>query len=408
MAPVCCTTEDDGPMSLGNCCPSSQAFSKKKQQKKRDDDTYLEVSSDSSNSKVIRNHKAADDDDASVVSAAFDALEGTLDLGADIGEKLVRSASEVLFGKCQQDMHILRDIEFDENSEASSFYSDGTDDAEDMTYTGSVRNRRSFGKRSTSRTATGRQVERPVKEEKETEISETSNSKGAGKYANVIDRNLSKYAKALKALKKKQAEALEEHHRLKEEENVVCPPPVPISPRKPSVAEEVLLEAPAPLSPRKPSVAEQLLLEADEEDFVVDLPGFSVDHSVDVPSDENDSTDTEEPVPFPSAGLDDKYIEPMIIRRIQSQSSAKAHGVSSINTLSSDFVPFWKEGKEDDPSTTTPSTNLEEFANPEEFASACLKMIEDNKEESKVPRKKKLSKIVPSFLKKRTKGKKKN
>ena len=287
----------------------------------------------------------------SIADRSFAESTFALELGAEI----VRSASEVLFGPCQQEMQILRDIEFDENTEASSLYTDDTDDAEDMTLTDFVRMRRSFG-RSTSSAARKQQVVEPVLEEEEAEIPETSVSEEAEKYAN-----------ALAALQQKQAEALEEHHRLKEEERFVS-------------------AAPASIFPRKPSVAEQVLLEADEEEFSVDMPS-------DESESKNDSLASEK-----GPNQNDGFPEPMVVQKIHPQGSTDAQDMSVTDVLPSDFVPFWTE----DSSTSTPSTT------PEEYASACLKIL-DNKKENKSQRTKKLSKIVPSFLRKRSMmGKKKN
>ena len=350
MAPVCCVSDDDdGPMSLGCCGPSTSVVSNEQKNKaEQDDDTYLEVSSDSSNSE----NKAgcSDKDDASVgasvVTAVSDLVTGQLAL--DIGTEIVRSASEVLFGPCQQELQILRDIDFDGATEASSLYTDDTDDAEDMTLTGFVRIRRSFG-RSTS--SARKQFVEPVEEE---EVPETSVAEKAERYAN-----------ALAALQQKQAEALEEHHRLKEEEHA-------------------MYAAPAPISSRKPSVAEQVLLEADEEDC-----------SLDMPSDESDSLQKGMIATETHADQDDGFPEPMVVHQIISQSSTDAQDMSVTNVLPSDFVPFWAEL-----STTTQSS-------PEDFTPAWLKLQEEE-EEAKSHRKKKnkLSKIVPSFLRKRTMNKK--
>ena len=344
-------------MSLGCCGLANTPIVSKEQQNKKDDDTDLEVSLDSSNSDNCsgRDEGKDDDDDASVatsvVSAVSDLVTGQLAL--EIGAEMVRSASEVLFGQCQQEMQVLRDIELDSASEASSLYTDDSDDAEDMTLTGFVRMRRSFG-RSTSSAARKQQVVEPLLEEEKAEIPETSVSEEAEKYAN-----------ALAALQQKQAEALEEHHRLKEEERFVS-------------------AAPANIFPRKPSVAEQVLLEADE-------------FSADMPSDESD---TKKDTFASEKGLhqDDGFPEPMVVHKIHPQGSTDAQDMSVTDVLPSDFVPFWTE----EPSTSSPSTT------PEEYASACLKILED-KEESKPQRTKKLSKIVPSFLRKRSMmGKKKN
>ena len=353
MALNCCVSDDDGPMSLG-CCGASAipAVSKEEPQKKKDDDTYLEDFSNSTNSGNVQKHEEEDDEvsvAASVVTAVSDLVTGELAL--ELGAEIVRSASEVLFGPCQQEMQILRDIEFDENTEASSLYTDDTDDAEDMTLTGFVRMRRSFG-RSTSSAARKQQVVEAVVEEEEAEIPETK---------------AEKYANALAALQQKQAEALEEHHRLKEEERSVC-------------------AAPASIFPRKPSVAEQVLLEADEEEFSVDMPSDESE------SKKNSLASEKDPQ------KNDGFPEPMVVHKIHPQGSTDAQDMSVTDVLPSDFVPFWTE----EPSTSSPSTT------PEEYASACLKILED-KEESKSQRTKKLSKIVPSFLRKRSMmGKKKN
>ena len=346
-------------MSLGCCGLANTPIVSKEQQNKKDDDTDLEVSLDSSNSDNCsgRDEGKDDDDDASVatsvVSAVSDLVTGQLAL--EIGAEMVRSASEVLFGQCQQEMQVLRDIELDSASEASSLYTDDSDDAEDMTLTGFVRMRRSFG-RSTSSAARKQQVVEPLLEEEKAEIPETSVSEEAEKYAN-----------ALAALQQKQAQALEEHHRLKEEERFVS-------------------AATASIFPRKPSVAEQVLLEADEEEFSVDMPS-------DESESKNNSLASEK-----GLNQNDGFPEPMVVHKIHPQGSTDAQDMSVTDVLPSDFVPFWTE----EPSTSSPSTT------PEEYASACLKILED-KEESKSQRTKKLSKIVPSFLRKRSMmGKKKN
>ena len=341
-------------MSLGCCGLANTPIVSKEQQNKKDDDTDLEVSLDSSNSdNCSRRDEGKDDDDdasvaASVVSAVSDLVTGQLAL--EIGAEMVRSASEVLFGQCQQELQVLRDIEFDSASEASSLYTDDSDDADDMTLTSFGRIRRSLGRSIPG--AKTQVVEEPVEKDK-AEISRTSASDGA-----------EKYAVALATLQQKQAEALEEHHRLKEEERFVSA---------------------ASIFPRKPSVAEQVLFEAYEEDI-----------SAEMPSDESSKGGT-----FASkknSDEDDGFPEPMVVHKIHPQGSADAQDMSVTDVLPSDFVPFWAE----EPSTSTSSTT------PEEIASACFKILED-KEESKSQRTKKLSKIVPSFLRKRSMmGKKKN
>lgn len=345
MTTVCCVSDDDGPMSLG-CCGLNTPVVSKEQQNEKDDDTCLEVSLDSSSENSSGQEGTEEDDDdnddasvaASVVSAVSDLVTGQLAL--ELGAEMVRSASEVLFGQCQQEMQILRDIELDGASEASSLYTDDTDDADDMTLTAFVRIRRSFG-RSTSSSARKQQVVEPIEEE-EAKMPETSISKEAEKYVN-----------ALAALQQKQAEALEEHHRLKEEERFAC-------------------AAPTPISPRKPSVAEQVLLEADEEEF-----------SVDMPSDEDESSKN-------GPDQDDGFPEPMVVHKIHPQSSTDAQDMSLTNVLPSDFVPFWAE-----PSNPTSSSS-------EDFTPALL---EQTKSQHK--KQKKLSKIVPSFLRKRSMMRKK-
>lgn len=344
MTTICCIS-DEGPMSLDCCGLNTPVVSKGEEEKnqKDDDDTYLEESSNSSNrgDSSKRDAEDGDDDDdsvaASVVSAVSDLVTGQLAL--ELGAEIVRSASEVLFGQCQQEIQILRDIEFDEATDASSLYTDDTDDAEEMTLTGFVRIRRSFG-RSTS--SAGRKQVEPIQEE--AEVPETTIAEKAEKYAN-----------ALAALQQKQAEALEEHHRLKGEEHFVC-------------------AAPAPISSRKPSVAEQVLLEADEEDF-----------SADMPSDENESMETDK-----CADQDGGFPEPMVVHKIHPQSSTDAQDMSSTNALPSDFVPFWTEP------SNSPETNSEDFT-------PSWLENQEGEEQAKSQRKKnKLSKIVPSFLRKRS------
>ena len=356
MALPCCVPDDDGPMSLGCCGTSTMpAVSEAEPQNKKDDDTYLEDFSNSTNSGNVHKHEEEDDEvsvAASVVTAVSDLVTGELAL--ELGAEIVRSASEVLFGPCQQEMQILRDIEFDDNTEASSLYTNDTDDAEDMTLTSLGRIRRSFG-RSTSSAARKQQVVESVVEEDKAEIPRTSVSDEAVKYAN-----------ALATLQQKQAEALEEHHRLKEEEPFI-------------------FAAPAPIFPRKPSVAEQVLFEAYEEDI-----------SAEMTSDESSTSGMFASMKTPDQ--DDGFPEPMVVHKIHLQGSTDAQDMSVTDVLPSDFVPFWTE----EPSTSTPSTT------PEEYASACLKILED-KEENKSQRTKKLSKMVPSFLRKRSMiGKKKN
>ena len=352
MTTLCCITEDDGLMSLGCCGLNTPVVSKEQQ-----NDTDLEVSLDSTNSKNGSGRDGAEDDDddasvaASVVSAVSDLVTGQLAL--ELGAETVRSASEVLFGQCQQEMQILRDIEFDGASEASSLYTDDESNAsDDMTLTSFGRIRRSFG-RSTPGAKT--QVVEERVEEDEAEIPRRS-----------VPDEAEKYASALATLHQKQAEALEEHHRLKEEERFIC-------------------AAPAPIFPRKPSVAEQVLFEAYEEDI-----------SAEMPSDEPSKSGTFASKISPNQ--DDGFPEPMVVHKIHPQGSTDAQDMSVTDVLPSDFVPFWTE----EPCTSTPSTT------PEEYASACLKILE-NKEENKSQRTKKLSKIVPSFLRKRSMmGKKKN
>ena len=90
------------------------------------------------------------------------------------------------------------------------------------------------------------------------------------------------------------------------------------------------------------------------------------------------------------ADQDGGFPEPMVVHKIHLQSSTDAQDMSSTNALPSDFVPFWTEP------SNSPETNSEDFT-------PSWLENQEGEEQAKSQRKKnKLSKIVPSFLRKRS------
>jgi len=339
MAHVCCIKDDNGPMSLDCFGSDSPGVSKK-----GDDGTYLGVSSESSND---------DGDDtvsASVVGAVNDLVTGRLvqELGA-VGSDIVRSASEVLLGRCQP----LDEIEFDDAySEASSYSTDFEEaDASDFVPCRSVplpparaiRRSWSFARSNSTGTRSKKESHGDDVQELETLVAQRAEA----------------YANALAALEQKQAEALDEHHRLVQKERSVG----------------------ASLSPRKPSVAEQVLQEA---------VSFAADASfaASTPSDEgtpaNPITLANETTPEPET----EYPEPIIKHKIYPLPKTQPNDdASSTVALPSDFVPFWQEVVAPSPSEI-----------PEDPTPAWV-----TKREEENMRKERRSKIIPKFLRKKTK-----